>query len=96
MERKRNSETAGRDNCGHDPGLTTKAPAGKPPQAQGVEPPDQARDSTQSQAVKRDVCPEPSKASGDSQAQWRGPYAGNTDGEFIMHLVQQRFGLIVV
>jgi RNA-directed DNA polymerase len=47
MERKRNSETAGRDNCGHDPGLTTKAPAGKPPQAQGVEPPDQARDSTQ-------------------------------------------------
>lgn len=47
MERKRNSETAGRDNCGHDPGLTTEAPAGKPPQAQGVERPDQARDSTQ-------------------------------------------------
>jgi len=47
MERTRNSETAGRDNCGHDPGLTTEAATGKPSWAEGVEGPDQTRDSGQ-------------------------------------------------
>jgi len=30
-----NSETAGRDNCGHDPGLATEASAEKPPSSRG-------------------------------------------------------------
>jgi len=48
MNGTKNSETTGRDNCGHDPGLTTEAPAGKPLQAEGVEGnPGPLRDSTQ-------------------------------------------------
>jgi group II intron reverse transcriptase/maturase len=48
MKGKMNSETTGRDNCGHDLGLTTEAPAGKPLQAEGGErKPNHARDSTQ-------------------------------------------------
>jgi hypothetical protein len=30
MTGTKDSETAGRDNCGHDPGLATEAPAEKP------------------------------------------------------------------
>jgi len=48
MSGKMNSETTGRDNCGHDPGLTTEAPAEKPLQAEGGErKPGHLRDSTQ-------------------------------------------------
>jgi hypothetical protein len=48
MSGKMNSETTGRDNCGHDPGLTTEAPAEKPLQAEGGErKPGHSRNSTQ-------------------------------------------------